>query len=50
MITDYEIQNIVVPYLQEHLKIKWQRGSDDNAYLALELNSKVISKVKFEMD
>lgn len=50
MITSYEIENIVVPYLKEHMKLKWMRDKDGDCYLAIFIGKEIITKVKFSMD
>ena len=50
MIDQYQIDNILIPYLKQKMKLKWMRDDDGDCYLAITIGKEVITKVKFEMD
>ena len=50
MLDGYQIENILVPYLKQNMKLKWVRGNDGYCYIAITIGKEVITKVKFEID
>ena len=50
MLDQYQIDNILVPYLKQNMKLKWMRDNEGDCYLAISIGKEIITKVRFEMD